>query len=103
MNLLENAVNYGKEQGHISLRLWAENGFVCGSIKDDGIGIAPEHLPHIWERFYQADPARSAQNSSGLGLSMVAWIVHAHSGHIQAESVPGKGSCFSFFLPLSNI
>lgn len=101
MNLLENAVNYGHYRGHIDIRLWPENGFVCGSIRDDGIGIAPEHLPHIWERFYQADSARSAAGSSGLGLSMVAWIVQAHQGRIQAESTLGRGSCFTFFLPRS--
>ena len=99
MNLLENAVNYGKPGGHIGIRLWAENQTVHGSIKDDGIGIAPEQLAHIWERFYQADPARSAPNSSGLGLSMVAWIIEAHHGQIFAKSTPGQGSCFTFVLP----
>ena len=56
-------------------------------------------LPHIWERFYQADAARTVSGSSGLGLSMVAWIVRAHQGEIRAESVLGEGSVFSFTFP----
>lgn len=99
MNLLENGINYGKEHGHLDLRLWPDQGCVWGSIQDDGIGIAPEHLPHIWERFYQADPSRSASDSSGLGLSMVAWIIEAHRGRIQVESIPDQGSRFTFYLP----
>ena len=77
-----------------------KNGFVIGTVEDDGIGIAPEDLPRIWERFYQADTSRSRSDSSGLGLSMVRWIINAHHGTIQAESAPGKGSRFTFKLPV---
>ena len=100
MNLLENAVRYGKEKGQIHLRLFSEGGLAIGSVKDDGIGIAKDDLPRIWERFYQADAARSQSDSSGLGLSMVRWIVNAHNGSIRVESTPGKGSCFTFKIPL---
>ena len=99
MNLLENAVRYGKEQGHIYLWLRRQQDTVSGGVKDDGIGISQEDLPHIWERFYQADAARTVSGSSGLGLSMVAWIVRAHQGEIRAESVLGEGSVFSFTFP----
>lgn len=99
MNLLENAVRYGKEKGHIRIRLWSQEEKIWGSIEDDGIGISQEDLPHIWERFYQADIARTDNDSSGLGLSMVKWIVKVHKGEIQAESRLGQGSRFKFCFP----
>ena len=99
MNLVENAVNYGREGGHLGISLDSDGTWIRGSISDDAVGISQKDLPHIWERFYQADSSRSKSTSSGLGLSMVAWIIQAHGGHIQAESVPGRGSTFTFFLP----
>lgn len=99
MNLLENAVRYGKEQGHIFIWLHRQDNTISGGVKDDGIGISEEDLPHIWERFYQADTSRTVSSSSGLGLSMVAWIVRAHHGEIQVESRLGEGSTFSFQFP----
>ena len=71
-----------------------------GCVADDGIGIAPEDLPHVFERFYRADNSRTDSGHSGLGLSMVQWIAKAHGGGVSAESSPGKGSRFTFFLPL---
>ena len=100
MNLLNNAVSYGKENGHIWIRLYTENGRICGSVKDDGIGIRREDLPRIWERFFQVDPSRTSQESSGLGLSMVRWIAGAHGGEILADSQLGIGTEFSFRFPL---
>ena len=67
-------------------------------VRDDGIGIAPEHLPRIWDRFYQVSASRSAE-SSGLGLSMVKWIVEAHHGEIRVESKEGAGTTFTARLP----
>ena len=98
-NLLQNAVTYGKEGGHIWMKLSAGEGVVTLQVRDDGVGIAPDQLPKIWERFYQVDPARSGE-SSGLGLSMVRWIVQAHGGTVQAESALGEGSTFTARLPL---
>ena len=68
------------------------------SVKDDGIGIPPDALPHIWERFYQVDPSRNSE-SSGLGLSMVKWIVEAHHGQISVESELGQGTEFICVFP----
>lgn len=100
MNLLNNAVNYGKVGGHIWITLKKDGGAVCCSVRDDGIGISQENLPKIWERFFQADPSRTSQESSGLGLSMVRWIVKAHGGQIRVISRLGEGTEFSFCFPL---
>ena len=99
-NLLDNAVTYGGAGGHVTLELTAENGIAVGIVRDDGPGISEQDLPHIFERFFRADPSRTDSSHSGLGLSMVKWILEAHGGTIQAESVPGKGSAFRFRLPL---
>lgn len=99
LNLLQNAVTYGKEGGCIYMSLQEEGEAVTGSVKDDGIGISAEDLPHIWERFYRADSSRNDVGSSGLGLSMVQWIVNVHNGTIQAVSEPGRGSTFTFCFP----
>ena len=98
-NLLQNAVTYGKEGGCIYMSLQEEGEAVTGCVKDDGIGISAEDLPHIWERFYRADSSRNDVGSSGLGLSMVQWIINVHNGTIQAVSEPGRGSTFTFCLP----
>lgn len=98
MNLIGNAVSYGKENGWIKVRLSEKDGMITGSVQDNGIGIGAEALPHIWERFYQADTSRKDQGS-GLGLSMVKWIVEAHGGTIWAESEPGRGTKFEFSFP----
>ena len=101
MNLLNNAIFYGKDNGHIwmSLQRWGEE--VKGEIRDDGIGIKEENLPHIWKRFYQIDASRTNGESAGLGLSMVDWIVKAHGGNIQVTSKVGEGSCFYFSFPVN--
>lgn len=99
MNLLNNAIAYGKTGGtiQVSLKSWGEE--IAGEIRDDGIGISQEALPHIWERFYQEDPSRTERESSGLGLPMVQWIVKEHGGVIQVSSKKGEGTCFYFSFP----
>lgn len=99
VNLISNAVAYGKEKGTVTVELTEKNEQVIGTVRDDGIGICAEDLPKIWTRFYRADSSRSGENHSGLGLSMVKWIVEAHGGWIRAESTPGEGSVFIFGLP----
>ncbi len=71
------------------------------SVKDDGIGIAKEDIAKIWERFYQADPSRTANENGnmGLGLSMVKWIAKCHNANVTAESELDKGSTFTVTMP----
>ena len=97
INLTENAIRYGRPGGQVKLTLRRQDGEAVGTVEDDGIGIAPEDLDKIWQRFWQADPARSG--GAGLGLSMVRWIAGAHGGRVTVQSEPGKGSIFTFFLP----
>ena len=98
INLMENGIKYGRENGHLNLTLTAMGDTVTGTVADDGIGIAREDLDKIWRRFWQADPSHSGKGA-GLGLSMVKWIVEAHGGTIAVESFPGRGSSFTFTLP----
>ena len=102
INLIENSIHYGKEGGTTSVKLYEQSGQALCRIEDNGIGISKDDLPNIWKRFYRADKARTLSNESGtgLGLSMVQWIVNAHHGHIEVESSLSQGTCFTFFLPL---
>ena len=103
MNLLDNALTYTHTGGEVTVRVEVKENTACIIIQDTGVGIAPQHLPHIFERFYRADPARSQkEGKSGLGLSIVDWIVHAHGGSIAVESSEGHGSTFSVSLPLAH-
>lgn len=102
LNLMENGVKYGKADGRLSVRLYRDEkaAAIVGEICDDGMGIPPESLPRIWERFYQADAARTAtEGGVGLGLAMVRCIAEAHGGTVDARSTPGAGSVFTFILP----
>ena len=99
MNLLSNAVYYSKEKGWVKVSLKERGGEIIGTVEDNGIGIAAEALPHIWERFYRADVSRTDSSHSGLGLSMVKWIVQAHGGRIEVKSEKDKGSSFIFCFP----
>lgn len=98
INLISNSITYGKPDGHTLVTLSANETEITGSVQDDGIGIPADKLDKIWQRFYQVDPARTSGSSSGsgLGLSMVKWIVQAHGGRIEVSSRPGEGSCFTF-------
>ena len=103
MNLVENAVRYTNPGGRVAVTVEAQQGQALLSVCDTGIGIAPEHLPHIFERFYRADSARrrTGGSSNGLGLSIVEWVVHAHGGAVAVESRVGRGSSFTVTLPLT--
>ena len=98
-NLISNAVSYGKKGGYVKIFLCEENGMVKGAVEDDGIGIPEKSLEKLWERFYRVDTSRTGQEHSGLGLSMVKWIVQAHGGEITVESREEKGSRFVFRIP----
>lgn len=100
LNLMENAVKYGTSGGNLWVTLSRQDNRIYGTIRDDGIGIAKENLPKVWDRFYQVEPSRSSTiGGVGLGLPMVQYIVRAHGGAITAESKLGKGSTFTFWLP----
>ncbi|MCD7820147.1 MAG: HAMP domain-containing histidine kinase [Lachnospiraceae bacterium] len=97
-NLISNAYRYGKENGQIRVTLTTDkDGKITLSVQDDGIGIAAEDLPHIFNRFYQADGSRSS-GGSGLGLAMAQEIAVFHEGQISVDSAPGAGSIFSVHL-----
>ena len=99
--LLDNALKYTPYEGSVMLSLTQDNGYALIMVKDTGIGISPEDIPHIFERFYRADRARTRnRGGSGLGLSIVQAIVQAHFGNVVVESVPGKGSIFTVKLPV---
>ena len=99
--LLDNALKYTPYEGSISLSLTTDEHFAIVKVSDTGIGISPDDLPHIFERFYRADRSRSRnRGGSGLGLAIVQNIVLEYQGTIEAESAPGKGSTFTMRLPL---
>ncbi len=101
-NLIDNAVKYTPPGGHIGVRCWAEAGWACVEVRDDGIGIPPPDLPRVFERFYRVDKARSRElGGTGLGLSIVTHLVQAMRGTIAVESQLGKGSTFTVRLPNS--
>jgi two-component system phosphate regulon sensor histidine kinase PhoR len=102
VNLLDNAIKYTPEQGAVRLRVLGRNAHVVLEVKDNGIGIPAEALPHIFERFYRVDKARSRdQGGTGLGLAIVKHIVQAHGGEVRCESELGHGATFYFTLPAS--
>jgi signal transduction histidine kinase len=99
-NLITNSIKFTPPEGAISLRLIEHNRQCRIEISDTGIGIPPEHLPYIFNRFYRVDEARDrSEGSSGLGLSITQKIVELHGGRIEVTSQPGKGTTFTVILP----
>lgn len=100
-NLLDNAVRFTPPGGRVLVAATRHNGNCEVRVEDTGSGIAPEHLPRLFERFYRADSARSRDDGgTGIGLAIARSVVEAHGGHIKAESEVGKGSVFTFELPV---
>jgi len=102
LNLVTNAVKYTPAGGSVRMQLGPANGRVTLSVADTGIGIAPGDLPHIFDRFWRADSARTRTGErpgSGLGLAICKWIAEAHGGQIDVVSRPGRGTTFTVTLP----
>jgi two-component system heavy metal sensor histidine kinase CusS len=100
-NLLDNAIKYTPENGEIEVRLERRGSEAIIVLRDTGLGIPAEHLPHVFERFYRVDKARSrAEGGTGLGLSIAHSIVSAHGGRIELDSAPGRGTVCTVTLPL---
>lgn len=99
--LIDNAVKYTPPGGSVTLGLRRSNGSAITEFRDTGIGISAEDVPHIFDRFYRADKARSREfGGVGLGLSIARWVAEAHRGSIEVQSTPGTGSVFRVRLPL---
>jgi two-component system phosphate regulon sensor histidine kinase PhoR len=100
-NLIDNAVKYNKRGGKVLVRAKKEGNKQILEVEDTGIGIPPEHVPFIFERFYRVDKGRSKEmGGTGLGLSIVKHIVFLHGGEIRVHSKPGEGSRFSVIMPI---
>jgi CheY-like chemotaxis protein len=104
INLVMNSIKYSDEESKVLVDAGLENGGTVISVKDFGVGIAAEHLPRLFERFYRSDKARSRKlGGTGLGLSIVKHIVQVHEGNVTVDSTPGKGAIFSIHLPGSQV
>jgi len=100
INLLTNAIKYSDKQGQIVIEVTPHEEQVCLQVRDSGCGIAEEHLPRLFERFYRVDLARSRNlGGTGLGLAIVKHAVQAHGGEVNVTSVLGEGSTFTILLP----
>ncbi|HSJ50632.1 MAG TPA: ATP-binding protein [Actinomycetota bacterium] len=101
-NLLDNAVRFTPSGGHVRVSAAGHNGAVDVAVADTGPGISAEHLPRLFDRFYRVDTSRSRdEGGTGIGLAIARSVVEAHGGRIWAESEPGKGSTFTFELPVT--
>jgi len=102
MNLLDNALVYTPRGGYVLLRVEGDQKNARVIVRDTGEGIPAQHLPHIFERFYRCDPARKRREggSSGLGLTIVDWVVRVHGGTIDVVSKVGYGSTFTVTIPV---
>jgi signal transduction histidine kinase len=102
LNLVTNAIKYTPADGTVGLSLTDDEEAVTLTVSDTGIGIAPGDLPHIFDRFWRADLARSRTGEragTGLGLAITKWIAEAHGGTITVQSRPGRGTLFTVRLP----
>lgn len=99
-NLIDNAIKYTPQGGQVTLGWRSVNGMAVIEVQDTGFGIAPEHLPRLFERFYRVDKARSRElGGTGLGLSIVKHLTQSFGGNVDVESKPGTGSMFTVRLP----
>jgi two-component system phosphate regulon sensor histidine kinase PhoR len=100
VNLVDNALRFTSESGEVGITAATSAGFVKVTVTDSGPGIAPEHLPHLFERFYKVDRSRRG-GGTGLGLAIVRHIIQAHGGKVAVKSEVGRGTRFSFTVPVA--
>lgn len=99
---IDNAIKYSPPGSRLSIRLATADHHVRIQFQDQGIGIAPDHIPQIFERFFRVAPPSAAEaQSGGLGLSIAQAIVQAHRGRVECDSQPGVGSLFTVHLPIA--
>ena len=104
LNLMDNAVKYSPPGAEVSVQAERRDGSMVVSISDEGLGISPEALAHIFERFYRVDRARSREEGgTGLGLAIASEIAQRHGGTIQATSVVGVGTTVTVSLPVDSL
>jgi len=100
-NLISNAIKYTPRGGTIRVTLRRDGDQCVGSVADSGIGIGKEDLPYLFQDFFRTEQAKATgEIGTGLGLSIVRQIVESYGGKIEVESTPGRGTCFTFVLPL---
>src|SRR3989441_10608375 len=103
INLIDNGIKFTRPGGHVRINVSGNGADAIFEVADEGIGIPPEAVPHIFERFYRADPSRANRaDGAGLGLSLVKWAVDQHHGSVQVDSTPGRGTRFLVNIPLQN-
>ena len=103
-NLVSNAVRYTPERGTIDLSWRERDSEAVFAVRDSGMGIAPEHIPRLTERFYRVDHSRSRETGgTGLGLAIVKHVLTRHGARLEVQSIPGKGSIFSAIFPASRV
>lgn len=101
-NLIKNSIDYGKIDGHTEILAQESKGFIIITITDDGIGIAEEDLPHVFERFYRGEKYQNSDGGgTGLGLAIVKWIAEVHGGEVTVKNIENKGSVFSVSIPIN--
>jgi signal transduction histidine kinase len=101
-NLVRNALEHTPEGGRVDVSVRAADGWIALDVADTGDGIAPAHLPRIWQRFYRAEASRARRgggDGAGLGLAIVRGFVEAHGGQVDVASEPRHGSTFTIRLP----
>jgi signal transduction histidine kinase len=101
-NLIDNALNCTPAPGPVTVSVSGDDKLGVIAVKDTGVGISPDELPHIFRRFYRCDRSRTMPGT-GLGLTLVEAIVHAHRGHIVVASTPNVGTTFTITLPCASL
>ncbi|MCW3488811.1 sensor histidine kinase [Dethiobacter alkaliphilus] len=102
VNLVANAIKFTKDSGRITVSAKAEGDFAVISVQDTGIGIPPELLPHIFEKFRQGDYPKQRSKGTGLGLALVKTLAELQDGRVAVDSEVGEGSCFKIYLPFAS-